>query len=1195
MAVTDPLKDKELQAAGGQSSDAKAAHEAAAGKGGDGYVDQHGYSSTQGDSPQADSASTGSAGTASSGAAGQSSTSTMSTLQSLQQRFAGGSQSGSDGGSGGLGRGIANAVIKRKRAAIAAAISAAVLGAILSLLGGLLGPLKLESMQRNSERVRMARMIYLFDQRSDRFLVSMLQAEVAGNNANGENRYFVAKGWTENSNPFAKRYQRMKDSRTNSFFDDMERTQGIRFVRELSGGQDRLVRLETPGGDIDFNDLASRPGGFSASEIENFEDAVQERYESNRDARRAFRQSVRNQTKFYQVIKRYNMRKWGLERLGITRWQFFEGTRERARERMRTSWTGRISGKLLGGYFMQCLVTSKCPDSDSLSDADNAPSTDAPDEELVREASGLEDEGGDGGDGGGGGDGPSNSPGRKLAGKLVSKAIPGLNILSSVQMLVQFDDLLKSGGLVKLVSVARQTEYAASFMTLGIIADQAKEGVKLNSEEMEATMEMFDGIENSDEYTQTTTGLATASAFDLVPDVHAENEPYEYASNDNMSVGAEGTNAEKITNTYNNGPGKIISPMLSTKIGLCPACFSLGGAVKGVGGAVDAIIGPIIDTITKPLMAGANSLFSATTGKSAEELMADLMSSAVDELGGSSQCGAGESAGQKMNCIGAGAAVVQENFLLDSGMGRIPQERAVELNKLAYEENLDRRANETVWQRLASTEHGDSYLAQLILRTPTTQKGMIKESSDTTTRLASALSPSSILVTAERLAKAASSKATAESYVQAENPYIKTPHGLTDAELKADMHGGKGEADCEAEVAAYDEKLKKGERPATSLCKVDEIIGNSLECPGNNDNCAGIGGNQAPIEECEAPGGELGKVYVMGDSLMVGAENSELAERLKRAGASSVKINASGSRSITTEGEDGKTGLEAIKDDSEVKDANTIIINLGANIEPGDFKENVEKLLKAIDDRNEAQVKIYWVNIVSTGDNKYAGRNEVLSDLASDGKFTLIDAKSKDIQFGSADTIHPTPAGYKTYAQAIADGTQGESEDPSCDGGSVEGSAKELAKKLLESDKISGNQQYIDQIKQISEGNYDCNVNPDILKMLVGVTNQGLKLSISSLNRFCTGVLTDSGPGSFHYTQEGGHAVDVQAVNGVSSTGNTKEDIRYIKAALKYLPQGSELGQINCRPEKLDTPGVEQVNDSCNHVHIGVPPKQAKP
>jgi hypothetical protein len=152
------------------------------------------------------------------------------------------------------------------------------------------------------------------------------------------------------------------------------------------------------------------------------------------------------------------------------------------------------------------------------------------------------------------------------------------------------------------------------------------------------------------------------------------------------------------------------------------------------------------------------------------------------------------------------------------------------------------------------------------------------------------------------------------------------------------------------------------------------------------------------------------------------------------------------------------------------------------------------------------------------------------------------------------------------------------------------GEAQDLARQVIDSGKVTGNSRYIEQIQNVANGTGGCNVNPKVLSLLLYLSTD-FSMYITSLNRFCTGVLTASGEASFHWREGGGHAVDIGSVNGTSSTGGTGPDLELLRKALEVLPSGSGIGQINCRSAgSLQLPsGIREFNDSCNHIHIQVP------
>ena len=151
------------------------------------------------------------------------------------------------------------------------------------------------------------------------------------------------------------------------------------------------------------------------------------------------------------------------------------------------------------------------------------------------------------------------------------------------------------------------------------------------------------------------------------------------------------------------------------------------------------------------------------------------------------------------------------------------------------------------------------------------------------------------------------------------------------------------------------------------------------------------------------------------------------------------------------------------------------------------------------------------------------------------------------------------------------------------------GTAQELAKQLLDTGNITGSSQYIAQIQDVADGKGGCNVDSSVLSSMLLLAQDGMKISLSSLNRKCTGVLTASGTASYHYADGGGHAFDIQAVGSNPLTGRDPDSVKIINKLAPLLPAGSGFGQSNCSGKKVRLPsGIKEFDDECNHLHIQI-------
>lgn len=133
----------------------------------------------------------------------------------------------------------------------------------------------------------------------------------------------------------------------------------------------------------------------------------------------------------------------------------------------------------------------------------------------------------------------------------------------------------------------------------------------------------------------------------------------------------------------------------------------------------------------------------------------------------------------------------------------------------------------------------------------------------------------------------------------------------------------------------------------------------------------------------------------------------------------------------------------------------------------------------------------------------------------------------------------------------------------------------------------------LDQIRWIAEGKNvpDCGVDIRILQIIVIATRHFDRVGISDINRKCTGSLLGAGVNSAHYAEGGGHAVDFYSLDGRPITGADGLSIRLIGLLDPLVPQGSRIGQSDCRAAAgvpLALTHFGQIEDDCHHLHVDV-------
>jgi hypothetical protein len=697
-----------------------------------------------------------------------------------------------------------------------------------------LAPFRLDFYRKNIEQVRLARLYYFGDERTDRFLVSMMMAEIGGNieGDTSRNRYFIAKGW-DTTHPFATWY---RDLKTTKFFDDLADKQGIRFVRQLGpDGIDRLVKVDIRGlPSLEFDEK----GTLNTANVPDFENRVIQVFERNREGRRAFNLAVKQNTHRVRLLHRRHIRAWGRDTLGITKWRFYENKREDARNRMRSLWTRRVELRAQGGSFLRCLLkTSTCPDTASLNDNDNKtrpPAAGTPESTDIDEAENRLRAG----------ESPELPAGessrfaRLMASQTVQRIMKTLNIIGIIDMLSTIDDLLGKGQLLKLVSVAKAARYATAYMTFTTMTDHLKEGEGVAGEEVDAVMQMFDYAERSDSYHQVFTPATVATRRNQA--VAAEEPPHAQVTDD-MTVASDGSAAAKLTRAYQRSFGVVIGPINKA--------YDRTG-LKWLVGKVGDLVGFALQPFVDAAKFGIRSITGLDIDKAAQSVGED----ALVRLGGASNCSGEESGGQLLNCIDGGAAVTQEAFIQHMGGSAATDEQIKAIDQQIGLNQSDERSRFSLWNQIASRERSDSLFARAVMVTPVTWNELAAAANYVAARLTG---PRMFLAVGHSLLSISSQTASANHLP--ENLYAVKRYTIPD--LHKEPYGGKNQAQCDEEIKQFKAALQAGEATAdkaSSLCLTDTIIANTIISYYTDKDDGGLGAeSRSGVATGAVPSGDV--------------------------------------------------------------------------------------------------------------------------------------------------------------------------------------------------------------------------------------------------------------------------------------------------------------------------------------------------
>jgi len=134
---------------------------------------------------------------------------------------------------------------------------------------------------------------------------------------------------------------------------------------------------------------------------------------------------------------------------------------------------------------------------------------------------------------------------------------------------------------------------------------------------------------------------------------------------------------------------------------------------------------------------------------------------------------------------------------------------------------------------------------------------------------------------------------------------------------------------------------------------------------------------------------------------------------------------------------------------------------------------------------------------------------------------------------------------------------------------------------------------HIRQIRWIAHGERvpGCGIDTRILQIMVIAVRYFDTVGVSSINRNCTSELLGAGTESWHYKNGGGRAVDFYSLDGTALTGADPQSLRLIGLLDPSMPEGSRLGQAQCRGAVGITLALfrwTDIDDECTHLHIDV-------
>ncbi|MFH8253048.1 hypothetical protein ACH3VR_21960 [Microbacterium sp. B2969] len=210
----------------------------------------------------------------------------------------------------------------------------------------------------------------------------------------------------------------------------------------------------------------------------------------------------------------------------------------------------------------------------------------------------------------------------------------------------------------------------------------------------------------------------------------------------------------------------------------------------------------------------------------------------------------------------------------------------------------------------------------------------------------------------------------------------------------------------------------------------------------------------------------------------------------------------------------------------------------------------------------------------------------------------LLDIKGWDTMSPGAAAqavqVSAFPEAYDQWAGAAETIINSMSGSIVCDGAGIGADARQLAQGLvtaIDSGRLSVYGAHEKQIRDMAAGTAtpDCLDDVAVLQIITFALQHFDTVTVSSLNRRCTGETPGAGTRSYHWK---GQAVDFSALNGRALNGWDPNSLKLAQLLNPYMPAGlAGIGQSDCRAEhgvSLMLTNFIQFPDDCTHLHVEV-------
>lgn len=434
-------------------------------------------------------------------------------------------------------------------------------------------------------------------------------------------------------------------------------------------------------------DIASKTGNIGpldealnqfGESMDHFVD--KEIFESDKSARKNIKKVVNEKTRFYQVLKRRQIRKSIQRMIGVRSWSFFEQTRAKYRQKKQDIFhkilTKVFTGNSETAKLLECIFVGNCSTANDSNNPKLKEATAPIDELQTTEVDDNDDQGNvikkaeqlgndelsdsaqeevedlanskineEGKEIGSESDKLINRIIKKFLGDRAADLIPTAEkVWKYAKILTKFHNMMNDGKLSKIVKRAKLIQLMAIYTSFATARDQARTG-ELAMDEYGELVKTTDGFGASEGWQAITNSYTNKTAMSfLTPSASAEqivNVPKEeYCKGDHKKVKGEyawfcddqkpnnGGRAETLEDTYKKTIGVIIAPIAGIVNGITKMPI-LGTAVNFLSDLTSDIIGKVTGPVIDKLMNGTG------LGKDITGLMTMLSGKLLSFLGAS--------------------------------------------------------------------------------------------------------------------------------------------------------------------------------------------------------------------------------------------------------------------------------------------------------------------------------------------------------------------------------------------------------------------------------------------------------------------------------------------------------------------------------------------------------------------------------